>query len=84
MVFVRFFACLLTLVSLWGCTNATPEVSFFNRNKNESIPSSLKETIVGTHTATAAGYKVKATAKVADMSEIQSADGKIKLKGWVE
>ena len=83
MVFGRFFAGLLMIVSLWGCTNATPEVTFFSRNKTNST-GELKETIVGTHSATAAGYKVTAKARVADMSEVKSADGKIVLKGWVE
>ncbi|MNS72527.1 hypothetical protein D3C72_1059420 [compost metagenome] len=82
MLFVRFFVGLTLIVSLWGCSDATPEVSFFGKTKIDTT-GELRETIVGSHTATAAGMQLKGTARVAERNISQSSNGQIVLKGWV-
>lgn len=79
MLFGRFFVCLSLLISIWGCTDANPEVSFFDTHKF-TTPTKKIETIVGSHTATATGLKLKGVARISDQFVSTSADGKIVSK----
>jgi hypothetical protein len=80
MLFGRFFVCLSLLISIWGCSDAKPEVSFFDKTKAESIPTKKIETIVGSHVATATGLKLKGVARMSDQFVSTSSDGKIVSK----